>query len=521
MANLLLRLAFVSLLAIIVLAQDECCDEGMDVDGDLYCANVNDCNDNDPNVHPDAPELCDGQDNDCDGVLLPGEEDLDGDGVLGCASDCDDTNPDTYPSAPEVCDGEDNDCDGVIPDDEADADGDGYRVCDGDCDDANADTYPGATELCDGLDNDCDGLVEQGGDDLDGDGVSACGDCDDNDPSVYPGAAEVCDGVDQDCDGLFDVEDGVAGAWNRTVCGPVVEANGGADTLGDDQASVIFDSNLGKFRMWYRIIDGSTYAHAIGYADSDDGVTWNRYTAAVLEPGNEGDWDSVRLGYPSVLYHGGVYHMWYHGNENSNKILIGHATSSDGITWEKDPANPVLRLGEPGSWEQSAVHAPAVLYDQEDGIYKMWYSGYDGTNIRIGYATSPDGSAWTKYETYVLDVGVPSAEWDGKRVVFCRVLKIDGVYHLWYSGDGIENTFTYEIGYAYSTDGIVWTRDEDNPVFSFNSSDPTAFDYYMVYAGDVIPMNGVYAMFYSGAPALSGPMAIGIAVNDAPLATIP
>jgi hypothetical protein len=66
------------------------------------------------------------------------ELDADGDGFTVCEGDCDDDDNTVYPGAPELCDGEDNDCDGAVPAGETDTDGDGYRVCEGDCNDSDA-----------------------------------------------------------------------------------------------------------------------------------------------------------------------------------------------------------------------------------------------------------------------------------------------------------------------------------------------------------------------------------------------
>ena len=129
--------------------------------------------------------------------------DTDGDGfgdptnsVVDCSTptgfvldntDCDDTNAAINPVATEVCDGIDNDCDGLVDEDSVDADGDGFSTCDGDCDDTDKDVYPGAPELCDGLDNDCDGIIPTDEFDQDQDGYSTCqGDCDDNDSQLNP-----------------------------------------------------------------------------------------------------------------------------------------------------------------------------------------------------------------------------------------------------------------------------------------------------------------------------------------------
>ena len=172
-------------------------------DGDGYTDD--DCDDNDSSVHPGAPELCNGIDDNCDGAVDEGLErdwysDYDRDGfgsplspVSACAmpdgyvisnTDCNDDDDTSFPGADERCDGADNDCDGATDEDAVDpttwyedADADGYGdpardtlACDApagmvaddsDCDDANAEAHPGAEEWCNGEDEDCDGAIDE------------------------------------------------------------------------------------------------------------------------------------------------------------------------------------------------------------------------------------------------------------------------------------------------------------------------------------------------------------------------
>ena len=82
-------------------------------------------------------------------------QDFDGDGWL-CDVDCDDTDDTVHPDAEEVCDGVDANCDPTDLD-EGDADEDGFPACE-DCDDDDASVNPSAAEICgNGLDEDCDG----------------------------------------------------------------------------------------------------------------------------------------------------------------------------------------------------------------------------------------------------------------------------------------------------------------------------------------------------------------------------
>ena len=187
-------------------------------------------------------------------------------GYVDQARDCDDLDPDIRPDAPEICDTLDNDCDELIDDADpdvdratggtwyTDSDGDGYGDASADvwactqpsdavtdttdCDDTDAAIHPAADEICNGgVDDDCDGAADDadaGVDlstgstwyaDADSDGygdsaapTTACvqpsgtvtdtTDCDDTDGAINPGEAEVCNGgVDDDCSGAADDAD--------------------------------------------------------------------------------------------------------------------------------------------------------------------------------------------------------------------------------------------------------------------------------------------------------------------------
>ena len=265
------------------------CDEDDDNDkskDSLDCAPLDD------EVYPEADELCDGKDNNCNFIVDEGNPDSDGDGWKDCVDedddgdgvidvlDCEPLDPASNPEAQEICDGVDNDCDNTIDEGFPDVDEDGIPDCldddgDGDgildvedncpllanpeqddqdedglgdlCDtDLDGDSITNAVDNCpnianvqqgdvdgdqlgdlcdedidgDGLangddncplvanpgqaDSDVDGTGDSCEDDSDGDGFGDGEDCLPLDPNGYPGAEEVCDGLDNDCDLMVD-----------------------------------------------------------------------------------------------------------------------------------------------------------------------------------------------------------------------------------------------------------------------------------------------------------------------------
>jgi hypothetical protein len=228
-----------------------------------------DCNDNASSVFPGATEVCDEQDNDCDGATDEGVQqtfyrDLDGDtygraasgavsacsapaGYVTSQSDCNDSNGAINPVATEICDAADNDCDGLVNEAPSSSTSgtltqnswtgsagarnvgtcrDQIQTCNisGNWLTTQTQLLPVA-EVCDNLDNNCNGTRDEAitqscytgpG------GTQNVGPCRGGTATCSAGSfgacigqvtpvAEVCDNTDNDCDNVID--DGVRPTW--------------------------------------------------------------------------------------------------------------------------------------------------------------------------------------------------------------------------------------------------------------------------------------------------------------------
>ena len=310
-----------------------------------------DCDDDNDAVHPEAEEICNGIDDDCDTLVDTDDDSLDldtlsewyidsdddgyGDAAslaIGCsepdnavaiAGDCNDSEAAVNPDAVEICNGGiDDDCDGLEDDTDddldistqqiwySDFDEDGYgatasaiEACsqpefysdvDGDCDDTDPLLGPPSTWALD-----TDGDMFWAGETTDeltcirpGDGYAPTSlpvDCAPTDPDSYPGALEVCgDGVDQDCDGE-DLECGIPAS-----CLNVLDYNPAAPS----GVYLISPHTGGEYEVYCDMVTdngGWTLVASSTSTLSDESADWTPgLTSMVPSAAVEGVWRGMR-----------------------------------------------------------------------------------------------------------------------------------------------------------------------------------------------------------------------------------
>ncbi len=236
----------------------------------------------------------------------------------------------------------------------------------------------------------------------------------------------------------------------------------GNPVLGGAELGTCFDIALlhedGRYRMWL----SWRPRHSIALSESPDGIHWSG-PQSVLMPDSRLSWEQDDLNRPAILKQDGVYHLWFTAQANG-KSVISYATSPDGIHFTRRAAKPVL-IPE-SAWEKVAVMCPHVAWDGTAKVFRMWYSGGEQYEPNaIGYATSPDGIAWTKYAANPIFAADPTQRWESHKVTACQVVRHGDWWYMFYIG--FENDNLARIGMARSKDGITgWQRHAGNPILS-------------------------------------------------------
>ena len=208
-----------------------------------------------------------------------------------------------------------------------------------------------------------------------------------------------------------------------------------------------------RYRMWYRGCHfvAHEYTCGVGHATSADGIVWEKLPAPVFLPADAGQRE--RLDAIAVVRTATQYFMWYavkadwrSGIRNATLHL---ATSQDGLEWAA--AGPVLRAVTEGTWPLD----PAALYDGR--LFHLWYVDRTApaSPLALLHVTSSDGLRWqTAGSTALRAIGLD----DSTRRVW--VSSVGNGYLGYFSPrfqqpDGV-------VGFLRSADGHNWTREQSN-----------------------------------------------------------
>jgi predicted GH43/DUF377 family glycosyl hydrolase len=156
-------------------------------------------------------------------------------------------------------------------------------------------------------------------------------------------------------------------------------------------------------------------------------------------------------------------------------------------------SNPVFNIGTVGSWDAATVFDACIL--QIEDTLKMWYMGNNAAtlSLKIGYAWSVDGVNWTRYEQPVLEPR--PGNWDSNGVGSPEVILDGDTLKMWYVNVTPSGPGK-DIGYATSVDGINWDR-LDAPVLQGGNS--AEWDgSFLLGAGSIIKEDNIYKMWYLG-----------------------
>ena len=180
--------------------------------------------------------------------------------------------------------------------------------------------------------------------------------------------------------------------WTRAVSEPVLSATALKDTHlhGTNLfvTSVLVESD-GTWVLYFYTLSGNTFVGPgeIGRATAlAPAGPWTIDPDPALSPGPGGSWDEIQVSAPDVLKTDTGYIMYYDALGKNTTSMIGMATSSDGIHWEKynDPAtnapafaesDPVLQVSEDG-WDSKRVIDPNVVQTPEG--FEMIYLATSG-----------------------------------------------------------------------------------------------------------------------------------------------
>ena len=155
--------------------------------------------------------------------------------------------------------------------------------------------------------------------------------------------------------------DGISWEWDSCLDLPLSQSLPWAQQGISDPTVLIAED--GSFRMWFSALgeEQGSLVSRIGVTEGTCESGWSPSEVA-LHPGEKQSWETFGATAPTVWRDGTVWKMVFSATGVTAISAIGYATSADGITWIRSPANPVLtRIQTAGGWDTKGIHSPTVV----------------------------------------------------------------------------------------------------------------------------------------------------------------
>ncbi len=242
---------------------------------------------------------------------------------------------------------------------------------------------------------------------------------------------------------------------------------------GDDWDDAFIESGdivkVGDTYYWYYHGHKDTYQIGVATAKDPTGA-WTKYSGnPVLVVGPE-EYDDGYIACAAFYEEDGKYYLFYSSaGISGHNNAIGVATASHPLgPWTKSPKNPILGDTTGLGFAAGMIYMCGVV--KVDGKYYLYVTDADDTQLDYGpmylFTSSSIYGPWTRHPEPVLSPG-EKGEWDEGAFSEAEVVYYNGLFHTFYGGGNLEDSranVKESIGYAYSYDGIHFTKYQDNPV---------------------------------------------------------
>ncbi|UFH52126.1 family 43 glycosylhydrolase [Spirosoma sp. KNUC1025] len=219
-----------------------------------------------------------------------------------------------------------------------------------------------------------------------------------------------------------------------------------------------------RYLLYYSVPTGKDSTGAdrwgIGIAESQDLSTWRK----VAEIPPVADYERKGFCAPGALVRDGKVHLFYQTYGNGRSDAICHASSTDGIHFERNPTNPIFHP-EISQWSCGrAIDADVVKFNNQ---YFLYFATRDPAYRiqQLGVAVAPANTNFERQDWKLLSTNGPILKpdypWEGECIEAPSVIQRGNELVMFYAG--AYNNWPQQIGVARSTDGLHWERQQTKP----------------------------------------------------------